>query len=81
MPLFTTLPNLNTMKAYLLSVLILDFDELGEEVKDVLEQTYYPNDCINPKVIDLKEIDVGEWHDGHPLNKEMENSEIKKLFE
>ena len=56
------------MKVYSIEVLVLDFDDIGEdEVKSVIENTRYPNRCIAPEVkgIITKEI---EWSDEHPLN-------------
>lgn len=58
------------MKAHIISVLVLDFDELGaEQVKETLESQNYPNRCINPSVLGSMEVDIGEWDDDHPLNK------------
>lgn len=57
------------MKAYLIQVLVVDHDRLGaEEVKGTLENTKYPNWCISPQVLSTRELDIGEWHDDHPLN-------------
>lgn len=57
------------MKAFKVELLIIDHDGLGaEQIKDVLENTKYPNWCISPEVMDVDERDIGEWHDGHPLN-------------
>lgn len=58
------------MKAYVLQVLVVDFNNLGPEgIKDALEYTHYPNRCIHPSVGDVEEHDIGEWDDSHPLNK------------
>jgi len=57
------------MKAYRIELLIIDFDELGDkEIKEVLENTKYPNWCISPNVMKITEKDIGEWDDDHPLN-------------
>jgi hypothetical protein len=49
------------MKAYLLSILIVDHDENGEGgIRFVLENTSYPNDCISPTIISVKEAEIGE---------------------
>lgn len=70
------------MKAYKITVLIIDTDELGEEeVKDVIENTRYPNRCISPEVYKIETVDIGEWTDEHPLN--MTNTAInewRRLF-
>ena len=72
----------NKMKVYKLTIQIIDFDEIGsEEIKDVLENANYPNDCISPKVIEIDEREI-EWTDDHPLNrKDTANKEFKRLFE
>jgi len=58
------------MKAYELTIKIIDLDEIGAaEIKDVLENTRYPNHCISPRVLSIQEADVGEWSDDHPLNR------------
>ena len=57
------------MKAYLVTVLIVDHDEIGlEEVKRVLEHTKYTNWCISPRPVSVREFDIGDWTDEHPLN-------------
>ncbi len=57
------------MKAYKIELLIIDHDCIGgEDIKTVLEDARYPNHCISPNVMDIKEVDIGEWHDDHPLN-------------
>lgn len=57
------------MKAYKLEVLVIDHDGIGgEEIRDVLENTRYPNRCISPDVKNIIEKDIGEWDDDHPLN-------------
>lgn len=49
--------------------MVIDFDNVGEEgIKDVIENSSYPNRCINPEVIALESRDIGEWRDNHPLN-------------
>ena len=57
------------MKAYKIELLIIDFDEVGEDgITDVIENTRYPNRCISPDVKKVTEVDIGEWNDDHPLN-------------
>lgn len=70
------------MKAYKIEILIIDFDQLGKfEIKNQIEAASYPNDCIAPEVKFIKEIDIGEWHDEHPLNlKATAEDEYKRLF-
>ena len=57
------------MKAYRLTVLIVDFDDLGRmQVQRTIELQRYPNHCISPEVLDIEEAEIGEWTDDHPLN-------------
>jgi len=69
------------MKIHKIEILIIDFDGLGEEgIKDVIENTRYPNDCISleVKMIKTKEI---EWNDEHPLNfSNTSDEEYQRLF-
>lgn len=69
------------MKVYKLEIYVPDFDQLGpEEIKDVIENTRYPNHCINPDVIEIKVCDIGEWDDESPLNKKATfEAEYKKV--
>lgn len=57
------------MKAYLMTVLVIDFDNLGaDEAKMELEAANYSNDCIAPMVLEIETKDIGQWADYHPLN-------------
>lgn len=70
------------MKAYKVTLLIIDFDELGPEgIKDTLQNTRYPNRCLSPTVQDVQVRDIGEWTDDHPLNYPGNvAAEYKRLF-
>lgn len=70
------------MKAYKVTLLILDFDRLGEEnIKLELENVNFPNDCISPTVMDIQEADIGEWEDSNPLNRSStQRAEFDRLF-
>lgn len=58
------------MQVHKVTLIVFDFDKIGaESVKKVLENTKYPNHCINPKVESIQSKDIGEWSDEHPLNK------------
>jgi len=58
------------MKAYIVTLTIVDHDEIGAaEVSTVLENARYPNRCIYPNIYGVESFDVGEWDDDHPLNK------------
>lgn len=58
------------MKVHVLTVIVIDLDDIGAEgVRDVLENTRYPNHCIAPNVQSSTTYDVGPWDDDHPLNQ------------
>jgi len=57
------------MKAYKVEILVIDFDNLGQtQIENQIECVSYPNDCISPVIYGIKEADIGEWSDDHPLN-------------
>jgi len=57
------------MKVYKVELLIVDHDDVGDEIPDILEQHHqYPNSCIMPTVMNIESRDIGEWDDNHPLN-------------
>jgi hypothetical protein len=66
------------MKAYKVELLIIDMENVGEsEIVELLESTKY----IYPQIKDVKSVDIGEWSDNHPLNKQDTcKEEYKKLF-
>ena len=70
------------MKAYKVTLLIIDLDEIGaEEIKVVIENAHYPNRCISPDVERIESVEIGEWHDEHPLNStDTYTAEWKRLF-
>lgn len=69
------------MKVYKVEVLVIDFDDIGQdELKSVIENSHYPNRCINPKVKNIEEREV-QWSDEHPLNNlKTSDNEYRKLF-
>ena len=69
------------MKIHKITVLVVDHDNLGPtEVKIVLENANYPNDCIRPTVMEIGTREV-EWSDGHPLNNSRTlRAEFSRLF-
>ena len=68
------------MKAHMVTLLIVDHDEVGEDIRDIIENTNYPNDCISPTVYGISTIEIGEWHDDHPLNFIDNWDEWRRLF-
>jgi len=58
------------VKAYLVTVLVIDFDGLGSKGVEVeMENVRYPNRCLTPHVEAVEEFDIGPWDDDHPLNQ------------
>jgi len=69
------------MKAYKLEILVIDFDEVGVGIPEMIENAKYPNHCISPHVMSVQEADIGEWDDEHPLNKRATMKEyFKEIF-
>jgi hypothetical protein len=62
------------MRAYKVEILIIDHDHVCDsfdnykELRGVIEDARYPNRCISPLIMDVKEAHIGEWSDEHPLN-------------
>ena len=59
------------MKAYLMKVLVLDFEKYGPE--DYVEMVDRVDGCFpqeNPEA-----FEIGEWSDDHPLNQRGTNVE------
>jgi hypothetical protein len=57
------------MKVYKMTLMFIDFDNVGmTDAKQLIENARLPNH-INPgTVVAIEERDIGEWHDDHPLN-------------
>ena len=70
------------MKAYKMTVLIIDHDGMGaEDIKATLENQRFLNHCISPNVKAVEEVDIGEWTDNHPLNRfDTADAEFERLF-
>ncbi len=70
------------MKAYKIEILVIDFEDCGEEqIKDMIEEVKYPNYAIAPQIMGVEEADIGEWTDNHPLNlKTTIKDEYSRLF-
>ena len=69
------------MKAYKVVLLIVDHDGIGDDIKSTIENHRYPNHCLDPRVMSIESAEIGEWHDGHPLNfKSSQAEEFKRLF-
>jgi hypothetical protein len=70
------------MKVYRVELMVIDHDNLGERgVRETLENTRFPNDCLNPSVTRIDGRDIGEWRDDHPLNRRSTaDAEFDRLF-
>jgi hypothetical protein len=59
---------MNRTKVYKVTLLVVDHDEIGvDELKTVIENVNYPNDCIHPRVMGVETREV-VWTNRHPLN-------------
>ena len=68
------------MKAYKIELLVIDFENVGNDIQSMIEDQRYPNDCISPSVMDIKEMEIGEWTDNHPLNSRAEKKNYYNLI-
>lgn len=70
------------MKAYKITLLFIDFDKVGPEcAKGLIEGARLPNRIDPGTVMELEEVDIGEWEDDHPLNFEHSKAkEFNRLF-
>jgi hypothetical protein len=70
------------MKVYKIEIMVINHDDLPlSEIEDVIENTRYPNRCIEPQVMNSDVREIGEWDDDGPLNdpKTVE-AEYDRLF-
>lgn len=60
---------------------VVDHDLMGEfEIKEVIENTKYPNWCISPHVLSVESRSV-KWDDGCDFNKTDKcEAAVKELF-
>ena len=69
------------MKAYKVVILIVDHDNVGDGIKDAIENVRYPNHCMSPYVMSIKSADIGKWTDDNPLNGASSMAEeFERLF-
>jgi len=66
------------MKVYKAEVMVIDFDEVGEEgIKYEIENAKYSF----YRVKSCESRDIGEWSDDHPLNHlDKQDAEYLRLF-
>ena len=67
------------MKVYKLEVIVIDHEDIGDEIIEIIENQKYRS-IISPKVVAIQSADI-EWSDDHPLNKSGFETELKQLFE
>lgn len=66
------------MKAHKVTLLILDFDDVGKDIPEIIEDQKYPNRCLSPIVMGMESVEIGEWDDANPLNS---SETMKKKFD
>jgi hypothetical protein len=68
------------MKVFKIELMVIDFDEVGQDgVRNVIENTKYPNRCIAPDVVSIEQREI-EWDDSHPLNRAGSHDEFRRMF-
>lgn len=68
------------MKAYKIEIVVIDFEGMGQD--GVSYEIENGSRYINPNILNIKEADIGEWNDDHPLNKNSTfQDEVKRLFD
>lgn len=70
------------MNAHKVEILIIDLENIGSKnIKYLLEQANFPNDCLSCLVKSIETAAIGEWHDDHPLNKKATSeAEYARIF-
>lgn len=68
------------MKAYKIEIIVNDHESAGADgIKSLIED--YSSVYIAPMVLDVKEMEIGEWSDDHPLNsRQFAKSYTDKVF-
>ena len=56
------------MRVYKIELMVLDFDQIGDDIPATIEEARYPNRCISPKVMSVETREIGEWDDSNSLN-------------
>lgn len=70
------------MKVYKVELLIVDSEvQSEEEITSLIENQKFPNWSLNPSVMDITGVEIGEWYDEHPLNYgNKKKEEYDRLF-
>lgn len=66
------------MKAYKFEILVIDHEEIGKNnITEMLKNVRH----LYPSILEIKEAEIGEWYDEHPLNKKETQLEYcKNIF-
>ena len=57
------------MKLKRVTFYFIDHESVSDnEVKEMLQNCNFPNDCISPHQITVEETDIGQWNDDHRCN-------------
>lgn len=70
------------MKVYKMTLMFLDFDNVGPDgAKSLIENARLPNRIDPGSVMELEEREIGEWEDENPLNSgTTKHKAFKELF-
>ena len=67
--------------ALILTIMIIDTDDVGSEVGEIIENARYPNRCIAPHVMAIETREVDWNHGDHPINMyDTSAAEFERLF-
>lgn len=66
---------------YRVVLAVVHHDDLTEdELRDIIENTKYPNRCMYPSVVSVESREV-DYHDNHPLNLTAQwEREFRRIF-
>lgn len=72
---------MKSIQVHKVELMVIDFDGVGEtNIREIIENANYPNDCIHPHVKRVESRSV-TWTDDHPLNKhDTADETYRKLF-
>lgn len=70
------------MKVHRVTMIFFDFDNVRDDLKEIIENAQYPNDCLTPAVAKIETVEVVDWSDDLPINKinNDKNAEFDKLL-
>lgn len=69
------------MKVYKITLCYIDFDDCGDEIKDMIEGANLGNHVSPGDIMSMEVVDIGEWEDDNPLNnRKTAKKEFERLF-